>query len=131
MFICSPVYNGEKLKTTSCPKTRYWLEREKSLSLTLCNPMVCSLSGSSFHGIFQARVLKWVAISFFRGIFLTQGLNPGLPHCRQMLYCLSHQGSLWNWLSKLLYIHPVEYYGVFAISVQVNLKTQDIQNMFS
>ena len=27
-------------------------------------------------------------------IFPTQGLNPGLPHCRQTLYCLSHQGSL-------------------------------------
>ena len=27
-----------------------------------------------------------------QGIFLTQGLNPGLPHCRQMLYHLSHQG---------------------------------------
>ena len=32
----------------------------------------------SVHGIFQARVLEWVAISFSRGIFLTQGLNPGL-----------------------------------------------------
>ena len=29
-------------------------------------------------GFFQARVLEWVAISFFRGIFLAQGLNPGL-----------------------------------------------------
>ena len=29
----------------------------------------------------------------FLGIFLTQGLNPGLPHCRQTLYPLSHQGS--------------------------------------
>ena len=28
-----------------------------------------------------------------QGIFPTQGLNLGLPHCRQMLYCLSHQGS--------------------------------------
>ena len=28
-------------------------------------------------------------------IFLTQGSNPGLPHYKQMLYCLSHQGSLW------------------------------------
>ena len=28
-----------------------------------------------------------------QGIFPTQGLNPGLPHCRQTLYCLSHQGS--------------------------------------
>ena len=35
--------------------------------LTLCNPMDCSLPGSSVHGIFQARVLEWVAISFSRG----------------------------------------------------------------
>ena len=28
-----------------------------------------------------------------QGIFLTQRLNPGLPHCKQTLYCLSHQGS--------------------------------------
>ena len=31
---------------------------------TLCNPMDCSLPGSSLHGILQARVLEWVAISF-------------------------------------------------------------------
>ena len=35
--------------------------------LTLCNPMDCSLLGSSLHGILQARVLEWVAISFSRG----------------------------------------------------------------
>ena len=33
---------------------------------TLCNPMDCSLPGSSIHGVFQARVLEWVAISFSR-----------------------------------------------------------------
>ena len=32
--------------------------------------------------------------SRLQGIFLTQGLNLGLPHCRWILYCLSHQGSL-------------------------------------
>ena len=32
--------------------------------LTLSNPMDCSLPGSSAHGIFQARVLEWVAIAF-------------------------------------------------------------------
>ena len=35
--------------------------------ITLCNPMDCSLPGSSVHGILQARVLQWVAISFSRG----------------------------------------------------------------
>ena len=32
-----------------------------------CDPMDCSPSGSSVHGIFQARILEWVAISLFRG----------------------------------------------------------------
>ena len=52
---------------------------------TLSDPMDCSLPGSSVHGIFQARVLEWVAIafsarilewvaiSFSRGMFPTQG----------------------------------------------------------
>ena len=35
--------------------------------LTLCNPMDCSLPGSSLHGILQARVLEWVTSSFSRG----------------------------------------------------------------
>ena len=51
--------------------------------------MDCSLPGSSVHGILQARILKWVAISFSRAIFPTQGSNPGLLHCRWILY----QGS--------------------------------------
>ena len=34
------------------------------LCLTLCNPMVCSLPGFLVHGIFQARILEWVAILF-------------------------------------------------------------------
>ena len=38
------------------------------LCLTLCNPMdFCSPAGSSVHGILQARILQWVAISFSRG----------------------------------------------------------------
>ena len=63
------------------------------LGPTLCDPMDCSLPGFSIHGIFQARVPEWVAISFSRASSPTQGSNPGLPHCRQMLYPLSHQGS--------------------------------------
>ena len=33
------------------------------------------------------------SLSLLQGIFPTQGLNPGLPHCRWILYQLSHQGS--------------------------------------
>ena len=42
-----------------------WKVKVKSLShVTLCNPMDCSLPGSSIHGIFQARILERVVISF-------------------------------------------------------------------
>ena len=56
---------------------------------TLCNPMDCIPPGSSVHGILQARILEWVAISSSSGIFPTQRSNPCLPrllHCRQILY---------------------------------------------
>ena len=56
--------------------------------LTLCDSMNCSLSGSSVHGILQARILEWVAIPSS-----TQGFNPGLLHCMQSFYQLSYQGS--------------------------------------
>ena len=44
-------------------------------------------------GILQARILEWVAMPSSRGIFPTQGSNPGLLHCGQILYQLSHQGN--------------------------------------
>ena len=154
-------------------KWRPFILEEKVLisqsCLTFCDPMDCSLPGSSVHGILQARILERVAIPFSRGssqprdgawvsctasriftswatsgsplllevkvrkwsrsvvsdlcdhglqptrlhrpwdfpgkstevgclfflqgIFPTQGSNPGLLHCRQTLYPLSHQGS--------------------------------------
>ena len=49
------------------------------LCLTICDPMDCSQSGSSVHGISQARILEcyyWL----LQGFFLTQGLNPSLLH---------------------------------------------------
>ena len=148
----------------------FWNKSEVAqLGPTLWDHMGCSLPGSFIHGIFQARVLEWIAISFSRGssqprdrtrvsciagrrftiwaireapnwkpsykewmnewklfcseqphglyspwnfpgqnshsaspggshslprgIFPTQGSNPGLLHCRWILYQLSHQGS--------------------------------------
>ena len=51
-----------------------WFSRKKESEVTqscptLCNPMDCSLPGFSVHGIFQARILEWVAISFSRRSF--------------------------------------------------------------
>jgi len=44
-------------------------------------------------GILQARILEWVAMPSSRGIFLTQESNPGLLHCRWILYHRGYQGS--------------------------------------
>ena len=59
---------------------------------TLCDPMDCSLPRPLSMEILQARILEWVAI-LLQGIFPTEGSNPGLPHCWQILYQLSHRRS--------------------------------------
>ena len=46
---------------------------------TLCDPMDCSLSGSSVHGIFQTRVLEWIAISCSRGSLRPRNQKPRSP----------------------------------------------------
>ena len=72
-------------------KTNAWSVAQSCL--ILCDPMNCSPPGSSVHGISQARILKWVAISFSRGIFPTQALNPRLLHLmlwQEVSYKLYH-----------------------------------------
>ena len=51
----------------------------------------------TFRGILQARILEWVAYAFLLGIFPIQELNPGLSHCRRILYQLNHKGSQEYW----------------------------------
>ena len=73
-----------------CRKVKRQSEVAQSC-LTLCNPMDCSLPGSSAHGIFQARVLKWGAIAFSSQI------------------AIDHQ-TLWNLLSlvtPLVFFYPI------------------------
>ena len=67
--------------------------------LTLCDPIACSFypcnslgknTGVDCHSLLQE-------------LFPTQGSNLGLPHCRQILHCLSHQGSpLWPYICFIL-----------------------------
>ena len=55
---------------------------------TLCNPMDCSLPGSSVHGDSPGKNTGVGCHFLLQGIFPTQGSNPGLLHCRQILYLL-------------------------------------------
>ena len=52
--------------------------------LTLCDPMNCSPPVSSVHGIFQARILEWVAIFFYMG--------SSQPRDRTGISCISYVG---------------------------------------
>ena len=70
---------GESKVTQSCP--------------TLCDPMDCSLPGSSIHGIFQARVLEWGAIAFsgrdwqdILKVMKEKNLHPRLPYTARVSF---------------------------------------------
>ena len=59
-----------------------------------CGPMDCSLPGSSVE---FSREEYWSGYhALLQGIFLTQGSNLSLPHCRWIFYHLSHQGRLFR-----------------------------------
>ena len=84
-------------------KIGYVRMHAKSLQscLTLCDPMDCSLPDSSVHGILQARILEEDCHSLLQGIFLTQGLNPGLLcllhwQAGSLLLPRKHEGDSWR-----------------------------------
>ena len=60
--------------------------------LTLCVSMDCSPPGFSVHGILQAKILEGLPFPP-PGDLPDPGIESGLLHWRQILYCLSHQGS--------------------------------------
>ena len=66
----SPALQTDTLPSEPPGKPKDTLESESEVAQScpiLCDPMDCSLPGSSIHGILQATVLEWVAISFSRG----------------------------------------------------------------
>ena len=74
---------------------------------TLCDPMDCSLPGSSVHRILQARILECVIISFSRGISQTQGLNCHLLDKQVDSLWLSHQGSPLSCFNSVQFSHSI------------------------
>ena len=73
-----------------------WMCLVAHLCLTLCDPMDRSPPSSSVHGDSLGKNTGVGCHAILQGIFPTQGLNPGFPHCRWILYHLSHQGSYMN-----------------------------------
>ena len=60
---------------------------------TLYDPMDCRSSGSSVHGDSPGKNIGGGCHAFLQEIFPTHRSNPGIPHCRHILYHLSHQRS--------------------------------------
>ena len=84
IFCLMNISESESEVTQSCP--------------TLCDPIACSLPQTVAYRLLhpwdfpgKSTGVGWHFL--LQGIFSTQGSNPGLPHCRQMLHPLSHQGS--------------------------------------
>ena len=78
----------------SLPSSQWWGGLVAKLCLTLCNPVDCRSPDSSAHGISQARILEWVAISFSRGSSWPRDrILFSCIACRRILYWLSYQGS--------------------------------------
>ena len=61
--------------------------------LTLCDPKNCSWPDSSLHRDSPGKDPGVGCHFLLQGVFPTQGSNPGLPHCRWILYYLGHLGS--------------------------------------
>ena len=71
-----------------CHLTSFLLSRASLLSRVrlFAVPWIVAHQAPLSMGILQARIPEWVAMPFLQWIFPTQGLNPGLPHCRKILW---------------------------------------------
>ena len=91
-------------------RTILWLVAQ--LCPTFQNPMDYSSLGSSVHGDFPGKNTRVGCYALLQGIFPTKGSNPGLPHCRWILYHLSHEEKPKNTgvgsLSLLQEIFPIQ-----------------------
>ena len=89
--------------------------------------MDCGLPGSSVHGILQARILKWAAISFSKGSSQPRDQTRVYLHCRQILYHLSHPYSTDN-----LKLRWVELLNATQLDIgRIRIQIQAINTFYS
>ena len=75
----------------------WWFSRK--VGSDSCDPMDCSPPGSSVHGDYLGKNTGLGCHFLLQGIFLTKESNPGLLHCRQILYWLNYEGSpFYHWV---------------------------------
>ena len=118
---------------------------------TLCNPVDCSLPGSSVHWIFQAIVLEWIAISFSRGssqprdwtqvsrivdrrftVWATrevQNRQPTKSYCKHgELYSIFMQASHWKIINNYLGIRGTWKNFWLIVNTQIKSPTETFSN---
>ena len=88
----SPALAGGFFTTEPQGKPLHACVQNHFSGIRLCSPVDYSPPGSSVRGILQARILKWVAISFSMGSSQPRKWTPGLLPFRQILYPLSYEG---------------------------------------
>ena len=94
LYLCLYLSSGDKVISTIFLYMLCWVAQSCS---------VCSLQGSSGNGLYPSgssakrdsphKYTRVGCHALFQGIFPNQGSNSGFPHCRQILYHLSHKGS--------------------------------------
>ena len=99
----------QRVNTTEVTYQGYIISFFAQSCPTLCNPMDCRLSGVSVHGIFQARRLEWIAISFSRG--------SSRPRNRTRVSCIAGR-CFTVWATREA--HWKGYIGGFQILVVMN-----------
>ena len=95
---------------------------------TLCDPMDCSLPGFSVYGDSPGKNTGVGCHALLQGIFPTQGSDPGVLHCRQILHQLSHQGRRQNsdsWDESTGVRHPAFRLGIVISRMSFEVKDHD------
>ena len=93
-FKCINIHSSSALRVlclSSFPSLVLCLAAQSSP--IVCDSTDCSPPGSSIHGDSPGKNTEVGCHTLFQGLFPTQGSNPDLPHCRQILYHLSPGGS--------------------------------------
>ena len=113
---------GKRERRKNLVPCLWWWYHVAQSCPTLCDPMDCSPPGSSVHGLLQARILEWLAISSSRGTSLPRdwahvsciGRRDSLP--------LSHQGSPWVCVCAYIYIYACAHTHMLKLIKMYTLK---------